>query len=257
MATRDSDTDLGKVFPDVETMQREADPSRRRAKLEQALDTPPVVDAALTLLRHGLKDGEDPLYYEVPRHEPRPEQQDTTPTGAEGDAAPSPWSTEVGEPLPREMLPSAAAPSPVSPGPEEPHPGDAAHAHDAQRPSRISVRSAALAIAAVLVPLAVMWALFVRPEGSKDGAAHGARGVASTAIAPPTPPPAPTPTEAAVTPPPSSAAPAPSNSAAPSEADAGPEHAPPVRHVKQRPGAKRPPTKPGSPPEEDNPEIFQ
>jgi len=256
MSTRDSDTDLGKVFPDVETMQREADPSRRRAKLEQALDTPPVVDAALTLLRHGLKEGEDPLYYEVPRHEARPEQ-DATPSGGDGDAAPSPWSKEVGEALPREMLPSAAAPIPVSPEGEEPHSGDAAQGRGPQRPRWISVRSAALAVAAVFVPLAVMWALFVRPEGSKDGAAHAARAVASTAIAPPTPPPAPTPTEAAVTPPPSSAAPPPSNSAAPPDADAGPEHAPPVQHVKQRPGAKRPPTKPGSPPEEDNPEIFQ
>lgn len=71
-ATKDSDTDLGEVFPDMKTIAREADQSRRRAKLENALNASPVMDAALKILRYGLKEGEDPLYYAVPPREPVP-----------------------------------------------------------------------------------------------------------------------------------------------------------------------------------------
>jgi hypothetical protein len=255
-ATRDSDTDLAKVFPDMQTIRREADPSRRRANLEKALDTPPVVDAALTILRQGLKEGEDPLYYEVPRGEPVSEP--AAPAN-DSDAAPSPWSTPTGDAIPKELLPSASAPA-ASPTTETPQAAEAPGVHRARRPRGASVRAAVIALVAVLGPITLMWLLLVRSQGSNEGSSPASSARPSAAATAPTAPPAPATvgaTAEAVVAPPSSAtiaAPAPSASV-----DAGAVAAPPppARPTTNSPGAKRPPVKTGPKPEDDNPEYFQ
>jgi hypothetical protein len=234
-ATRDSDTDLAKVFPDLKTMEREADPSRRRARLEQALNTPPVVDAALTILREGLKEGEDPLYYQVP---PREREQESPAGGAhgnDGDAAPSPWSTPAGDAVPKEMLPSASAPAAAPPTTGTPPVAEALRDRGARRPGR-SMRSAVIAVLAVFGPLIFMWALLVRPQGSSDPSNHASSAAPSAAVAALTAPVGPA-TAAATT---DAVAPATASAtaAAPvpaASADAGavaPPPASPTRHVR-------------------------
>jgi hypothetical protein len=248
-ATRDSDTDLAKVFPDLKTMEREADPSRRRARLEQALNTPPVVDAALTILREGLKEGEDPLYYQVP---PRERGQESTTAGAHGndsDAAPSPWSTPAGEAVPKEMLPSASAPAAAPSATGALPVAEAPRDRGARRPGA-SRRSTVIAVLAVFGPLAFMWALLVRPQNGAHGNDPSASAAPTTApsapavvsaSAVPTVPPAPT--VAPETPAPSASA------SAAASASASPA-VPPPRQLPKPPHPKREPPK-GAPAEED------
>jgi hypothetical protein len=186
---RDSDDDLRKVLPDLATLNREADPTRRRAKLQDAMDNPQV-DAALVLMRPGLKPGEDPLYYQVPRR-------------AEGEAppGPSPWEAARSD-VPAVALPSSHAPGaapPVTVARPLPEP---------QRPQSALRRSAPIAILAVFIPLVLMWYLFVRQRTPVvQGAPHEVTSGASAVSAAPAVPLAPS---SVATPPSSAAVPSPS-----------------------------------------------
>ncbi len=250
---KDRESDLSNVFPDLKTMQREADPSRRRANLEAALKTPPVVDAALTILREGLKPGEDPLYYEVPQREEAPDSG--APAPCTSDAAPSPWAEDAGAPVPRELLPSAGgAPAPA------PAPGGVPRA---RRPRRqVRLLSAVIAVLVVLGPIFVMWLLLVRPQGTGESRqATSARSSADATAPPATASAAPTmqgtspPSSAVVAPP----APPPSVEVGANPTQTAPAVAPPATSVKPKakaPGSKRNPPKDGAKPEDD-PETYK
>jgi hypothetical protein len=62
MGARDSDDDIRKYLPDLDTILREADPARGQAKLQEAQDNPEL-DKALAELKQGLKDGESPFEF--------------------------------------------------------------------------------------------------------------------------------------------------------------------------------------------------
>lgn len=249
---KDRESDLSNVFPDLKTMQRDADPSRRRARLEEALNTPPVVDAALTILRQGLKPGEDPLYYEVPQREGAPDSGAPGPCTSDADAAPSPWADDAGVAVPKELLPSAGGvPAPV------PAAVDATRARRTRRPGRLL--SAVIALLAVLGPIFVMWLVVVRPHGSGESRqATSARPSAEVAPPPATATGVPTagpPSSAVVAPP----APSASVDVGAATAQSAPAVAPPAPSVKPKtrpPGAKRSPPKDGAK-SEDDPETFK
>lgn len=247
MGPKDSrESDLGNVFPDLQTMRRQEDPSRRRAQLEKSLDTP-VVDAALTVLRQGLKEGEDPLYYEVPRREDDPDSGACT------------RDTDVdGAAVPKQTLPADVGVTPAL----APESHDARAVRRTRRPGRNSLRAAVVAVVAVLGPLAVVWILFVRPQGSGEesrqaASARPSAGVAapSSASAAPTMPSATTPSSAVVAPPAASASVevgAPPVQTAPTVAPLAPTVKPRTKGA----GSKRNPPNGGARPEDD-PEMFQ
>jgi hypothetical protein len=236
MGARDSESDLGRVFPDLTTMQRDADPNRRRVKLEQALDNPEV-DAALLILRRGLKEGEDPLYYAVPH-------RDATPV----PPVQSPWADGADEAVSKEALPSALAPGAAPPVTIAPL------VQGARRPRAGSLRAAVIAVLAVFVPLVLMWLLYVRPRPLVTGGDLSPAALPSAASTAPKATAAALPTAERAMPASSAAVEAPALSV---RADAG-AAPPPSALPRRKPlGPKRLPTKPSAAPEDDAPEMIQ
>jgi hypothetical protein len=148
MSERKSDEDIRKYLPDLATILREADPARAREKRREAAVSVDL-DAAMAERKHDLPEGDDPLYYTVNRAGRAP----ASPPGAADVSACRALARPLPSPLPVVRV--------------VPVPRPAARAW----PRWLS---AALAIFAVIGPVAVAILLMTRHQGLALPAEGGA-----------------------------------------------------------------------------------
>lgn len=207
MARRDSDDDIRKLFPDLKTILRHADPAHAERVLREAQDNPELDEALAERERNRASESSDDL------------GERTTLSGTAGTApvvappprrgsAPSPWAKDPAEyVLDKAALPSANAPRPEKPAAAPPvtSPITPADARPAPVNGRRTMPGWVLPIAAAIAlsPLA-MWAVASRlppprtaPQSASSSAQAPVPAVSDSAIQPTVASSAPTPSDSA------------------------------------------------------------
>jgi hypothetical protein len=224
MSTRNSDDDIRRYLPDLETIYREADPAHAEEKHKKALDNPEL-DKVLAEIEHKANAaGKHRSELQAAPAQPK------APAVAEtaGPAAQSRWASDAEPPIDKALLPSSLLPVLVPPVMSPSPPREVKVAPVSGRRWRIGMFSA-LAVLAVLAPV-ITWGVC-----SMTMRMPSVSPAASSVAAAPASAPAAAPRAAAPAPPPDAGADAgtPASSRAPPEASAPPQPPPraPVRPV--------------------------